>query len=96
MRNNIRTYKERYEKTENGPGLNINDLSTTGATGNHLNSANHLQRRQNNALRSSSGIGTASPKVHAGGSSHNVFAGGTQKGGLLSSAGGAGEGTSRR
>ena len=51
-----------------------------GSGSNHLNSANHLQRRQANNLRSSSGINTASPKVNAGGSSHNVFSVQNQKG----------------
>ena len=50
---------------------NSGDGSNAG--GHHLNSANYLHRRQANTLRSSSGVGTASPKVQAGGSSHNVF-----------------------
>lgn len=66
VRNNIRTYKERYaEKTENG--------GVDAAQNAHTGSANHVARKQTNAIRSSSGIGTASPKVNAGGSSHNLF-----------------------
>ena len=70
VRNNIRTYKERYEKTENGGVVLLNNDGGAGNVG----SANNLSRRQNNTLRSSSNVGTASPKVYAGGSSHNIFA----------------------
>lgn len=93
VQNNIKTYKQRYtEKTELGGhfvGLGgdgslgggvLQGSVASGSGSNHLNSANHLQRRQNNNLRSSSGINTASPKVNAGGSSHNVFSVRDQKG----------------
>lgn len=84
VRNNIRTYKERYiEKTENGgigsQAVDGSGSNTAPGAGQNLNSASHLQRRQNNNLRSSSGINTASPKVNAGGSSHNIFASQNQK-----------------
>lgn len=98
VRNNIRTYKERYiEKTENGgpqsamgDGPTSNPITSQNQGQANQNSANHLQRRQTHALRSSSGIGghTASPKVQAGGSSHNVFNNANQKAG--------GDGTVRR
>ena len=64
---------------ELGGGV-LQGSAASGSGSNHLNSANHLQRRQTNNLRSSSGINTASPKVNAGGSSHNVFAVRDQKG----------------
>lgn len=63
VKNNIRTYKERFnEKAEHG-GMLMSSAADVNGT-HHLNSANYLHRRQANTLRSSSGVvGTASPKV---------------------------------
>ena len=81
VKNNIRTYKDRFHEINNGgTGTNATngDASSTAASGtgtghssHHLNSANYLQRRQANTLRSSSGV-ASSPKTQVG-SSHNVF-----------------------
>jgi len=72
VRNNIRTYKERFaEKAENGGQTLVSAFNFGDNAPGLLGSANYLQRRQANPIRSSSGVVTASPKVF--GSSLNIL-----------------------